>query len=275
MSVLMVEDLGVDYGRGRNARRVVDGVGFVVEPGETVALVGESGSGKTTIGRAVMGMLPAAAGRVLLNGAPVHGRSITERRRLARHAQMIFQNPYGALNPSIPVGRSIAEPLIEQRFPRREIIARVAALAERVGLPDDALLRYPSHFSGGQRQRVGIARALSVSPDLVVCDEPTSALDVSTQARVVQLLQELQREYGVSYLFISHDLALVRELADRVLVLSGGTIVEHGTAAQVCTAPIHPYTQRLVASVPVPNPILQRERREAREAAIRSAPVSA
>lgn len=259
--VLTVDGLHVDFGRGRDTKRVVHDVSFQVSVGEIVALVGESGSGKTTIGRAVMGAIVPAAGQITLSGEPVSARTIRERRRLARDVQMVFQDPYGSLNPAMPVGLSIGEPLRAQSEPGAAIERRVEDLIGRVGLPPGSAKRYPGHFSGGERQRIGIARALSVSPRLVVCDEPTSALDVSTQKRVLDLLLSLREEFALSYLFITHDLAVVRAIADRVLVLQHGRIVEQGSAEQICESPTQPYTRELIASVPVPDPLLQRRRR--------------
>lgn len=259
--VLEVSDLSIDYGRGRATTRVVDGVDFHVAQGEVVALVGESGSGKTTIGRAVMGALAPAGGQVILCGRPVSARNTRERRVVASDVQMVFQDPYGSLNPARPVAASIGEPLVAQGHSRGAIEARVEDLIARVGLPKGSGSRYPSHFSGGERQRISIARALSVSPRLLVCDEPTSALDVSTQRRVLDLLLGLRGELGLSLLFITHDLAVVQEIADRVLVLRRGEIVEEGSAFEVCARPRENYTRELVSAVPVPNPVLQRERR--------------
>lgn len=262
--VLDVSGLTIDYGSGRKATRVVHGVDFQIAQGEILALVGESGSGKTTIGRAVLGALPLSSGEILLSGRPVRARTVRERRRVARDVQMVFQDPYGSLNPARPIGASIGEPLIAQGESRKAIQSRVDDLIARVGLPRGSASRYPAHFSGGERQRISIARALSVAPPLLVCDEPTSALDVSTQRRILDLLTELRDEYRLSFLFISHDLAVVQEIADRVLVLRHGKIVEEGTARDICSQPKEPYTRELVAAVPVPDPVLQRQRRTQR-----------
>ncbi|MGN6408833.1 MAG: ABC transporter ATP-binding protein [Curtobacterium sp.] len=263
--MLAVEDLAVAYRvRGaRRARRVVEGVDLAGDAGETVALVGESGSGKSTIGNAVLGLVPVAHGRVVVDGRDVTHRGDRDRRHLAATLQAVFQDPYGSLNPWITVGRTLAEPLRAAGWSRSDIDARLRALLERVHLPADSLTRYPSEFSGGQRQRIAIARAIALGPKLIVCDEPTSALDVVTQAAVLRLLRELQQESGIAYLFITHDLAAVREFADRVVVLESGTVVETGSAPAVCDDPQHPYTRRLVAAAPVPDPVLQRRRREA------------
>ena len=274
--VLAVDHLAVRYPVRRSsifARRpapkaAVDDVSFDLAAGETLALVGESGSGKTTIGNAVLGLAPISAGTIRLDGAEITTASVEQRRRLAADLQVVFQNPYGSLNPSLTIGRTLTEPLqVTRRLDARESRRRIDTLLEQVGLPADAADRYPADFSGGQRQRIAIARAISVQPRVIVCDEPTSALDVSTQKVVLELLAGLQQESGVAYLFITHDLAVVRHFADRVAVLDHGRIVETGTAADVCEHPRHPYTQRLVAAAPVPDPRMQQRRREARLAA--------
>jgi peptide/nickel transport system ATP-binding protein len=263
--LLEVTGLSVEYkvpGRGRFL--AVNDVSFSVTAGETVALVGESGSGKSTIGRAILGLAPISAGSVRFGGEDVAHRGTRERRALARRLQVVFQDPYSSLNPSRTIGESLVEPLRAQGTSRRDAQARIAGLLERVGLPGDAGTRYPSRFSGGQRQRIAIARALALSPELIICDEPTSALDVSTQASVLELLGELQEQLGLAYLFITHDLAVVRHFAQRVLVLRQGTLVEEGTAEQICDRPAEAYTRALVAAAPVPDPVLQAQRRELR-----------
>jgi ABC-type glutathione transport system ATPase component len=269
--LLEVSELSVTYVRrqawGRRAleTNVVKDVSFSIEAGETVAVVGESGSGKTSIGRAILGLAPVTGGAIRLEGRDITFANAAERRELASDMQVIFQNPYGSLNPSLTIGDILTEPLrVRGKLSQAESLKIVRQLLERVGMPADAADRYPGNFSGGQRQRIAIARALSVRPRLVICDEPTSALDVSTQATVLDLLAELQRDTGMSYLFISHDLAVVRRFADRVAVLNKGTIVEIGSVQAVCDRPRHVYTQALIAAAPVPNPILQRARRQAR-----------
>lgn len=267
---LEVAGLEVSYRSGRfggSNRQVIHGVDFVIDEGETLALVGESGSGKSTIGNAILGLVPVERGTVTVDGRDVVGLSARARRRLAGTVQAVFQNPYGSLNPWITVGRTLGEPLRAAGRSRAETAERLRWLLERVRLPADSLDRYPAEFSGGQRQRVAIARAIALEPRLIVCDEPTSALDVVTQAAVLRLLRELQDELGIAYLFITHDLAAVREFAHRAAVLKSGRIVETGTATDVCDAPTDPYTQRLVAAAPVPDPVLQRKRRAARLAA--------
>lgn len=229
--------------------------------------MGESGSGKSTIGRAVLGLTPIAAGSIRFRGDEISSLTREQRRPLASELQVIFQNPYGSLNPALTIGQILAEPLTaNRRIGRADAQAKVGELLERVRMPRDTVGRYPGSFSGGQRQRIAIARALALDPAVIVCDEPTSALDVSTQAAVLDLLAEIQRELGTAYLFITHDLAVVREFAHRTMVLEKGVLVEEGESAQVCEAPRHPYTQRLVAAAPVPDPRVQRVRRERRRA---------
>ncbi|WP_045555536.1 ATP-binding cassette domain-containing protein [Streptomyces sp. FxanaA7] len=266
--VLQIDGLAVRYpGRGfrKPPTTVIEEVSFEVGRAETVALVGESGSGKTTIGRAVLGLTPVSGGRVLLDGQDITRLTGRARRLLAPGLQAIFQNPYGSLNPALPVGRTLAEPLLagSSRSPG-EVRDDIAELLRRVGLPEDAADRYPAQFSGGQRQRIAIARAVARKPKLIICDEPTSALDVTTQASALSLLAELQSTLGCAYLFITHDLAVVKEFADRTLVLQHGRIVEEGNSVDVCDRPRHEYTRRLVAAAPVPDPDLQRQRREQR-----------
>jgi len=265
--LLTVDNLKVEYaarGFRRPPVRVIDDVSFTLARGETLALVGESGSGKTTIGKALLGLTPVAAGRVVLAGTDITRLEGRARRALAADIQAIFQNPYGSLNPSRTVGRTLAEPLLVAGLPRVEVHARITELLRRVGLPLDAASRYPAQFSGGQRQRIAIARAVARQPKLIVCDEPTSALDVTTQSAVLALLSELQRTLGCAYLFITHDLAVVKEFATRTMVLQDGRIVEEGPSRAVCDKPRHEYTRKLVAAAPVPDPRLQRRRRQER-----------
>lgn len=266
--VLQIDGLAVRYpGRGfsKPPTTVIEDVSFEVGRAETVALVGESGSGKTTIGRAVLGLTPVGAGRVLLDGRDITRLTGRARRALSTDLQAIFQNPYGSLNPALPVGRTLAEPLLaDATRSRSEVRAHISELLRRVGLPEDAADRYPAQFSGGQRQRIAIARAVARQPKIIICDEPTSALDVTTQAAALNLLSELQQTLGCAYLFITHDLAVVKEFAARALVLQHGRIVEEGRSTDVCDRPQHEYTRRLVAAAPVPDPILQRKRRQQR-----------
>ncbi|WP_328474247.1 ATP-binding cassette domain-containing protein [Actinoplanes sp. NBC_00393] len=267
-ALLRLDGLRVSFpGKGWRAAPtdVLRGIDLTVEAGQTHGLVGESGSGKTTIGRAVLGLVPVAGGSIHLDGVPVHGLTGRGRRALSRDLQVIFQDPYTSLNPSRPVGDTLAEPLYGQGLRPREARDRVAGLLDRVGLPADAMRRLPREFSGGQRQRIAIARALAIEPRLIVCDEPVSALDLTTQRTVLDLLQQIQRDTGVAYLFISHDLAVVRHISHVVSVIRHGEIVESGTAEQVTAAPQHPYTRRLLLSAPVADPARQRLRREAYE----------
>jgi peptide/nickel transport system ATP-binding protein/oligopeptide transport system ATP-binding protein len=232
--------------------KAVDDVSFTVEAGTTVGLVGESGSGKTTIGRAILKLVAATGGRVLFNGRDVLPLGEGEFRPLRREMQMIFQDPFGSLNPRHTIFQIIAEPL-EIHFPalsRADREARVASLLSQVGLKPEMMHRYPHEFSGGQRQRIGIARALAVEPKFIVCDEPVSALDVSVQAQIVNLLQDLQEQLGLTYLFIAHDLAVVEHISDHVLVMYHGKIVESASAEQIYAAPQHDYTKKLLAAVP-------------------------
>lgn len=259
---LKVTNLAVDYGQKKRKVRVIEDVSFSIMPGETLALVGESGSGKSTIGKAILGMVQPAAGTCELNGNDITHYSPKARRGIATEIQAIFQNPYGSLNPSLKIGEILAEPLYAvKKLKRAEATEACRKLLERVGMPSDTLTRYPGNFSGGQRQRIAIARAIALEPSIIVCDEPTSALDVSTQAAVLELLNELQDRLRVAYLFITHDLAVVREFADRAAVLEQGRIVELGDSQDLCSNPQHPYTQALVAAAPVPDPIIQKARR--------------
>ncbi|QKC73575.1 ABC transporter ATP-binding protein [Mesorhizobium loti] len=266
-NVAEVKDLHVRFDLrggvlGRVNRRVhaVEGVSFSIAPNETLALVGESGCGKSTTAKALAGLVPYS-GDIVVGGRNLSGLGRDERKAVRRDVQMIFQDPFASLDPRMRVGDLVAEPLvihgIASKDERRE---RVAALFERVGLSADQMELYPHEFSGGQRQRVCIARALALRPKLIIADESVSALDVSVQARVLDLLKELQREFGVAYLFISHDMAVVENISDRVAVMYLGQIVEMGTRDQVFSNPRHPYTKRLIEAVPVPDPARRRSR---------------
>jgi oligopeptide transport system ATP-binding protein len=232
--------------------KAVDGVSFDVEAGKTVGLVGESGSGKTTVGRTLLKLTPATSGEALYEGRDLLAMKEGEFRPLRKDLQMIFQDPFGSLNPRMTVLAILAEPL-EIHFPemtRADRRERVAELLRLVGLPADAMGRYPHEFSGGQRQRIGIARALAVKPRFIVCDEPVSALDVSVQAQIVNLLQDLQEQLGVAYLFIAHDLAVVEHMSDHVIVMHHGKVVESAPAEEIYENPRHEYTRKLLAAVP-------------------------
>jgi oligopeptide/dipeptide ABC transporter ATP-binding protein len=253
MSLLDLRGLAVHYATARGTLRAVDGVDLAIARGETVGLVGESGCGKSTLGKALLGLAPVTAGAVHFDGVDLTSLGARARTPFRRRMQMIFQDPFGSLNPRHTIGAILEAPLqvhgLGDRAARR---ARVAGLIAQVGLPPDATLRYPHEFSGGQRQRIGIARALALQPELIVCDEPVSALDLSIQAQILNLLVDLKRELGLAYLFISHDLGVVRYFADRVLVMYLGRIVESAPAATLWRRPLHPYTRALIAAVPDP-----------------------
>jgi oligopeptide/dipeptide ABC transporter ATP-binding protein len=268
--LLSVRDLHVSYPSvGFRAKPfvAVDGVSFEIAQGETVGLVGESGSGKSTIGRAILGLTPVAAGEIVFGGHRITERDAATQKAVSRHLQVIFQDPYSSLNPARTVGRTMTEPLeIQGGLSRDSAITTVSRLLSSVGLPEDAADRYPPSFSGGQRQRIAIARSLSIQPQLIICDEAVSALDLVTRAQVLNLLDDLQREHGFAYLFIAHDLPIVTHVSQRTLVLYRGRVMEQGPAAEVHASPLHPYSQMLLAAVPVPNPTVQRQRRAARQA---------
>jgi peptide/nickel transport system ATP-binding protein len=268
-ALVEVEDLSITFpvsgGWGGKPTFVhaVDTVTFTIHRGETLGLVGESGSGKTTTGRAILRRIDPSGGRIRFKGADITEVKGESLRQLRRHMQLVFQDPYASLNPRMTVLEIVAEPLVVHGVAGKVEAARdqVAELLRRCGLPNDAIDRYPHAFSGGQRQRIGIARALALRPDFIVADEPVSALDVSVRAQVVNLLQDLQSELGLTYLFIAHDLSVVRHISHRIAILYAGKLVEVAPSEEVYDRPRHPYTEALLSSVPIPDPPLQRARR--------------
>ncbi|MFB8368918.1 ATP-binding cassette domain-containing protein [Arthrobacter sp. R4] len=263
-TLLDVKDVVVEYplkGFRKEPFRALKGVSLDIRPGETVGLVGESGSGKTTLGRAVLGLAPVTGGSIKYRGQEISKASRAQRKELSHEIQVVFQDPYTSLNPSMTIEQILTEPLTVRKVERQAANKRVAELLDQVRLPHGAAHRLPREFSGGQRQRVAIARALALDPKLIVCDEPVSALDLSTQARVMELFIEIQERTGVAYLFVSHDLAVVRHLSHRVAVMYHGEIVEWGDGEQVTGAPEHPYTQRLFMAAPIPDPDRQAKHR--------------
>ena len=241
--------------------RAVDDVSLTIRRGETLGLVGESGCGKSTVGRAILRLYEPTDGRILFDGQDITRLSESDLRPLRRRMQMVFQDPFASLNPRHSVGRIVGEPLRTHGLAgRRAAASRVRELLGVVGLPTDAASRFPHEFSGGQRQRIGLARALSVNPDFVVADEPVSALDVSIQAQIINLLERLQEEFELTYLFIAHDLAVVRHISDRIAVMYLGTVMEVSTAEALYDEPLHPYTISLLSAVPIPDPVVERQR---------------
>ena len=241
--------------------RAVDDVSLEIRRGETLGLVGESGCGKSTVGRTILRLYKPVDGRILFDGEEITDLDERALRPLRRRMQMVFQDPYASLNPRHSIGRIVGEPIRAHKLASgRQADARVRELLSIVGLPPDAISRYPHEFSGGQRQRIGVARALSVNPDFIVADEPVSALDVSIQAQILNLLESLQAEFDLTYLFIAHDLAVVRHISDRIAVMYLGTIVEVSPADALYASPLHPYTIALLSAVPIPDPVVERRR---------------
>jgi oligopeptide/dipeptide ABC transporter ATP-binding protein len=258
--LLSLSDVHVRFNTQAGQVRAVNGVSLELAVGETLGLVGESGCGKSTLGKAILRLVPVAEGEIRIEGVDIAPLDTTRLNALRRKVQMIFQDPYGSLNPRSTIGRSVAQPMVVAGWTRDATADRVDTLLRWVGLPADAKQRYPHEFSGGQRQRIGIARALALSPRLIICDEPVSALDVSVRAQVINLLEDLKQQFGVSYLFISHDLSVVEHIADRVAVMYLGTIVEAGGRDQIWRNPQHPYTKALLAAAPIADPRQARAR---------------
>jgi oligopeptide transport system ATP-binding protein len=266
-ALLEVRDLKVHFPLQRGGRpgafvKAVDGVAFKVEAGRTLALVGESGCGKSTTAYAILGLVAATTGQILFDGRDITHLAPKERRALTGDIQIVFQDPSAALNPRLTIGQSIAEPMAIAGRPRAEQRKRVAELIERVGLPSAFARRLPAALSGGQRQRVVIARALALSPRLLILDEPVSSLDVSIRSQILNLLMELQRDLRLTYLFISHDLSVVRHIADEAAVLYLGTVAEQGPIDAIFGRPQHPYTTALLSAIPLPDPVAQRTRQK-------------
>ncbi|ERI89582.1 oligopeptide ABC transporter, ATP-binding protein OppF [Clostridiales bacterium oral taxon 876 str. F0540] len=261
-NLIEVKNLKKYFKVGKDATlKAVDDVSFVIKKGETLGLVGESGCGKTTCGRTVMGLYSATAGEVLFDGVNIHGLNKKDKKEFTRRAQIIFQDPYASLNPRMTVGDIIGEGIdIHNLYTGQERTNRIYKLLELVGLNKEHASRFPHEFSGGQRQRIGIARALAIEPDFIVCDEPISALDVSIQAQIVNLLIKLQKELGLTYLFIAHDLSMVKHISDRVGVMYLGTMVELASSHTLYEKPLHPYTQALLSAIPIPDPETERNR---------------
>ncbi|MBX3380741.1 MAG: ABC transporter ATP-binding protein [Phycisphaeraceae bacterium] len=262
-NILEVRDLRVHFPRytGLLGRRTgwtvaVDGVSFSIEAGRTLGLVGESGCGKTTVGRAVLGLIPTRSGMIRFDGVEISRSGRAQMQAMRRELQIVFQDPGGSLNPRMKIGAIVGEPLVVHGLERRGrgLREQVAALLERCEMPADSMDRFPHEFSGGQKQRIAIARAVALRPRLIVCDEPTSALDVSVQAQILNLLKDLQKEFGLSYLFISHDMNVMQHMCDRIAVMNAGAIVEEETMQNILHAPRHEYTKRLLSAVPVADP---------------------
>lgn len=262
--ILVVNNLKKHFQLGKNEiLKAVDGVSFHIHKGETFGIVGESGCGKSTAGRTIIGLYDQTEGEVIFNGKNIHTLNSKERHSFHRQMQMIFQDPYASLNPRSTVAEIISEPMeVHGLFPnKQDMLNRVYQLLEDVGLNRNHANRYPHEFSGGQRQRIGIARALALDPEFIIADEPISALDVSVQAQVVNLLKRLQKEKGLTYLFIAHDLSMVKQISDRIGVMYLGQLVELTESSELYNKPLHPYTQALLSAIPIPDPDIE-DRRE-------------
>jgi oligopeptide transport system ATP-binding protein len=260
-ALLQVEDLHVHFKGGGSTVKAVNGLSFSIERGQTLGLVGESGCGKSTTGYAVLQLIKPTSGKVLYDGIDLCAQSAPKMRRLRRKLQIIFQDAHASLNPRLPIGDLVGEALdIHNLYPGRARRGRIRELLDMVGLADHLAERYPHELSGGQAQRVAICRALAVEPELIVCDEPVSALDVSIQAQIINLLQELQERLHLTYIFISHDLSIVRHVSDRVAVMYLGKIAEMASKEGIYAAPAHPYTKALMSAVPVPDPDIEAQR---------------
>ncbi len=252
---------GIVFQRQIGAVKAVDGISFEIRRGETLGLVGESGCGKSTTGRTILQLYPATDGRVFFEDVEITALSKTEMRGFRPHMQMIFQDPYASLNPRMTVGDLISEPfLVHSNMRENERRERVEELLDLVGLNPAYRVRYPHEFSGGQRQRIGIARALALSPEFIICDEPISALDVSIQAQIVNMLEDLQKTFNLTYLFIAHDLSMVKHISNRVAVMYVGKLVEVSSSDELYKNPLHPYTQALLSAVPIPDPAVEETR---------------
>lgn len=260
--LLSLQDVSKNFNVSGGILQAVNHVSFDIKKGETVGLVGESGCGKSTLGRTVMGIYQPTSGKIIYDGKEIHIKSAKDRLKYAKKAQMIFQDPYASLNPRMTVGEIIAEGMeIHHMYDGAKRKERVAELLELVGLNKEFSNRFPHEFSGGQRQRIGIARALAIEPDFVICDEPISALDVSIQSQVINLLIDLQKKLNLTYLFIAHDLDIVRYISDRIVVMYLGHIVEIGESNEVYKHALHPYSQALLSAVPIPDPELEKEKK--------------
>ena len=260
--ILQVDNLHVAFGRGKSAFEAVRGVSFDIYPGETFGLVGESGSGKTTIGRSIVRVHPASRGEIRYKGSPISGKITKEKdREVTQKIQMIFQDPMASLNERAKIEYIVAEGIYAKGYNKEEMRQKVTQALEDVGLLPEFSSRFPHEFSGGQRQRIGIARALIMNPEFIIADEPISALDVSIRAQVLNLLSKLQKERGLTYLFISHDLSVMRFICDRIAVIHKGILVEMADTAALFANPLHPYTKALLSAIPQPNPIMEKQKK--------------